>query len=301
MGLFNKFRKNQANTNYYPQYADPMEAQFWQLYADSLLLKDRGALKSALLKREEACQKYAFNQGFKGMGYHHLAILTMYHLGNGQAAAKYARDSLSCGDEYYRCSQEHLAELQFGAHLESLQTAAMTSSTYDEALDYIQQGETLYGDVFITKRKELEEFRRDYPRFSDYQRQTSLLYYSRVSAELDQGDYAPAMSLLQLMLDRSEEPSYDLSYEEYVDILDDYGTISAMYLMKKARILGGSPEYFAHELAFIADEPLERIANFLPDCEPGDKEKFQNIVKALGNFPGVQSSKAFLMCKSKIE
>lgn len=300
MGLFDRFGKGkrQRETNYdHPEYADPKEAHFWQLYAESLYGKDHGALKSALFKRQDACMNYAINRGYQGMGYHNLAILAMYHLGQGQAAAKFARESLNYGEEYYRCSQEHLAQLQFDAYLESLQTAMMTSASYDEALDYAKQGAKLYGGIFTTKIKEMEDFRREYPRYADYQRQTSLLYYSRVSAELDQGDYAPAMSLLQLILDRAEEPAYDLSYEEFVDILDDYGTITAMYLMKKARLLGASEEEFARELAFIADGPLERIAKFLPDCEPGDREKFQRIMNSLGSFPGVQDRAYFKMCR----
>lgn len=286
MGLFDRFRKNKSQTL-------SEEGLFWQLYSDSLHLKDRGALKSAMMLREEALKKHCPDHGYEGMACHNLAILTMYHLGMGQAAAKYARDSLAFGEDYYRCSQEHLAELRFGAHLESLQTAAMTAASYDEALDFIRQGEALYGSVFETKRKEIEEFRAKYPRYFDYQRQTSLLYYSRVSPDLDQGDYAPAMSLLQLMLDRAEEPAYDLSYEECVDVLDDYGTITAMYLMKKARVLNGTQEDFARELAFLADEPLQHIAAFLPDCEPADRPKFERIVAALGNFPGVADRDAF--------
>ena len=298
MGLFDRFKKNTSRAgngavNGHISYGSPQEEQFWRLYAESLQLKDRGMLKSALFKREDAYMDFCPDPGYKGMACHNIAILAMYHLGKGQIAAKYARESLDCGEDYIRCSKEHLAELQFGAHLESLQTAAMTVSSYDEALDYVRQGEQLYGGIFETKRKEIEDFRREYPRFADYQRQTSLLYYSRVSQELDQGDYAPAMSLLQLMLDRAEEPAYDLSYEEYVDILDDYGTISVMYLMKKARVLGGAPELFAQELAFIADEPLNHLADFMPDCEPGDRQKFENIVSAFRTFPGVAERAAF--------
>ena len=291
MGLFDRFRKNTSQTA--GRSGNSEEGQFWKLYAESLQLKDRGALKSALTKREEMYTKHSPNQGYEGMACHSLAILAMHHLGMGQFAAKYARDSLSLGDDYYRCSQEHLAELRFSAHLESLQTAAMTAASYDEALDYIRQGETLYGGVFETKRKELDAFRTKHPRYFDYQRQTSCLYYSRVSPDLDQGDYAPAMSLLQLMLDRAEAPAYDLSYEEYVDILDDYGTITAMYLMKKARVLGGTQADFARELAFIADEPLQHIAAFLPDCEPADRPKFEKIVNALRTFPGIAERDVF--------
>ena len=49
------------------------------------------------------------------------------------------------------------------------------------------------------------------------------------------GEFDSIPSLLMLMLDRAEKPGYDLSYEEYVDILDDYTTITAMYLMKILR------------------------------------------------------------------
>ena len=81
--------------------------------------------------------------------------------------------------------------------------------------------------------------------------------------------------------------------EGYVDILDDYGTISVMYLMKKARVLGGTREDFAKELAFIADEPLHRLAAFLPDCEPADRQKFENIISAFRTFPGIPDRDSF--------
>ena len=311
MGLFDRFRKKGSDNNFRKQdsgmefrkqaaadsgslgYRTPEENRFWQLYVESLQCKDRGMLRSALDKREQAWKTACPDRGYEGMALHNLAILTMYHLGLGQDAAKYARLSLGCGDDYYRCSQEHLEELRFGAHLESIQTAMITASSYDEALEYCAQGEKLYGGIFEQKRKEIEDFRKDNPRYLIYQVATSHLYYSRVSQELDQGDYAPAMSLLMLMLDRAEEPAYDLSYEEYVDILDDYTTITCMYLMKKARQLGGSEDQFARELAFIADEPLRHLAEFLPDCQPGDREKFDRIIAAYRTFPGVAERDAF--------
>ena len=299
MGLFDKFKKGNEKRNALPKgtgslgYADPKEEAFWKIYVESLQAKDRGALKTAMEKREQALNTASPDQGFKGMAQHNIAILAMYHLGQGQRAAKAARDSLECGDEYYRFSESHKEELRFGAHLESLQTAMMTASTYDEALQYCQQGAKLYGSIFTTKLQEIEEVRKEYPRYADYQRMTSLLYYSRVSPEQDQGDYAPAMSLLQLLLDRSEEPAYDLSYEEFVDILDDYGTITIMYLMKKARMCNVDQDTFRRELAFIADEPLKRIADFLPDCEPADRPRLDNIIKAFRMLPGVAERDAY--------
>ncbi len=301
MGLFDIFRKK-PKQNEVPErdprfdYDDPEEEIFWRMYAESLEYKDQGKLYSALKTREDAWHGIPLRGeylGMKGMAMHNLMILSMYHLGNGAEAAKYARMSLDLGDDYIEFSETHKEEIVYGAHLESLQTAAMTASSYEEALKYTLEGEARYGERFIVKRKEIEEFRKGCPRYADYQRQTSLQYYSRVSPEMDQGDYAPAMSLLQLMLDRAEAPAYDLSYEEYVDILDDYGTITVMYLLKKARVLGGTPEDFAKELAFIADEPLNHIAAFLPDCEPGDKEKFDHIIDALGKLPGIKEREAF--------
>jgi len=300
MGLFDMFKKKdtdsapkQKDTQPEFSYGDPKERKFWELYAQSLRYKDRAKLTSALDNREVAYREACIDAGYKGMACHNLAILYMYHIGNGQKAAKYALESLSYGDEYYRCSQAHLEELQFGAHLESLQTAAMTAGSYDEALKYVAEGEKLYGAIFTQKREEIEKFRKEYPRYFDYQRMTSLQYYSRVSAEQDQGDYAPAMSLLQLMLDRAEDANYDLSYEEYVDILDDYVTITAMYMMKKARILNGSQSVASCELAHLADGALTHIAAFLPDCQPGDRQKFENIVMALSQFPGVKIRESY--------
>ena len=293
-GFDMEFRKQEADST---GYRSPEEQRFWQLYVESLQMKDQARLRSALDKREEALNTACPDRGYEGMALHNLAILTMYHCGLGLKAAEYAKKSLDCGEDYYRCSQDNLDWLQFGAHLESIQTVMMAASSYDEALEYCAMGEKYYPGIhnglFERKRTEIEEFRKNNPRYTHYQMATAGLYYSRVSQELDQGDYAPAMSLLQMILNRAEQAGYNLKYEEYVDVLDDYTTITIMYLMKKARLLGGPPELFKKELAFIAEEPLKYLADFMPDCEPGDRERFERIIAAFRTFPGVSDLAAF--------
>ncbi|MCR4752744.1 MAG: hypothetical protein K5852_10665 [Eubacterium sp.] len=39
--------------------------------------------------------------------------------------------------------------------------------------------------------------------------------------------------------------------------------------------------------------PLRRIADFMPDCEPGDKQKFINIAGAFSNMPGIRGRDSF--------
>ena len=270
-----------------------MPEQFWNLYQRSLLEKDRGALASALRLRKEAYDISKTDNGYLGMACHNLAILEMYHLGDGKAAAKYARESLDCGEEYYRFSEKCREIIMFGAHLESLQTAAVTSTTYDEALGYIAEGKKRYGSIFENMEKSVNSIRNSDGRFYEYLRATSLLYYSRVSAEQDKGDYAPAMSLLQIIIDHAEEREFDLGYEEYVDVLDDYLTITVMYLMKKARVLKGTMADFGNELAFIADEPLKRLADFLPDCQPSDMKTFQFIIQGYAQLPYIKERSSF--------
>ncbi|NLZ55597.1 MAG: hypothetical protein GX900_02895 [Clostridiaceae bacterium] len=287
-------KKNSASAVAGP---DLFEQSFWRLYRESLQLKDRCALMSAYKKRvqanELALQQRPVNKGYIGMGYHNLAILNLYHISAGLEAAKQARQSLECGDDFYKLSEKRRDILQFGAHLESLQVAAMTSTSYDEAISYINEGKKLYGGVFADMLESLLDFRKTNPRYGAYQRAVSLTYYSRVSAELDKGNYAPALGLMEIMLTNAEAPEYDYSYEEYVDILDDYACVTVMLLLEKGRILNGTNREFAEELAWIADKPLKMLADFMPDCQPGDREKFEMVIDVYRNIYGIAERNSF--------
>ena len=270
-----------------------LEKRFESLCAESKRFEDRGALASALAKYLEACSVCENDAALKGMAYHHAASLALHSIGNGIDAANYAREALECGDAFRAYAEKNAGESQPNAYCESLRIAALTATSYDEALEYADQGEELYGDDFGGLAAKLREFRADHPRFADFQRSESLTYYSRVSAEEDKGDYAPAMALLQTMLSHAEDEGYGLPHEEQMGILDDYGTISIMHLLGKARSSGLSQEDFAEELSFIVDGPLSQIADFLPACQAADKQKLDRIIQGIKMLPGVSQRASF--------
>ncbi len=297
MGLFSRRSKPEKNSFSAFSGLDPFEQRFWELYTESLQFKDRCALMSAYRKRiqasELALQQNPINKGYVGMGYHNLATLNLYHISAGLEAAKQARQSLEYGDAYYELSERKRDILKFGAHAESLQVAAMTATSYDEAISFINEGSKLYGGVFSNMLDSIMNFRRTNPRYGDYQRAISLTYYSRVSAQQDKGDYAPALGLMEIMLTNAERPEYDFSYDEYVDILDDYTFVTAMLLLKKGRIMNGTNREFAEELAWIADKPLKMLADFMPDCQPGDRQKFESIIDGYRGLYGIAERDSF--------
>lgn len=131
-------------------------------------------------------------------------------------------------------------------------------------------------------------------RWGEYQFSRSQLHFSRESAEKDKGDYAPGMAYLQLIIDRAEDPAYELSYEEFEDVLDTYGFITVQYMLTKSMATQMSPDEFSRELAFLADAPLQRIAEFLPDCQPSDRSTFDFIINnGFRMLPGVEERDAF--------
>lgn len=282
MSIFSRKPKGSGMTRF--------EENFWALFGESLKFKDRCALKSAYRKRIEACEMAQGNtEGYEGMGYHNLAVLEMYHLGKGVDAGVHARKSLEDANYYLLSEKRKKMHLDlFEAHLESLQMAIMTSTSYAEAADYLAEGLKLYGEKpFTGWEKNLKEFRDGGSRFVEYQMMLTSMFYSRVSQEEDKGNYPPGIAILEVILENAENPDYDLSYEEYVSVLDDYAMITGMMLFNKAKTLGGRPDDFINELAWLTEKPIKKIVEFFPDCQPSDREHFQQILQLFKTFPGV--------------
>lgn len=286
--------QSKDETHTAPEIDPALEERFESLCAEADRSFDRGALADALATYLQACSVCEESSALKGMAYHHAAAFALHHVGDGFSAAEYSRESLECGEAFRVYAQEHMVEGQPNAYMEALQIAAMTATSYDEALEFADRGVELYGDAFGSMTDELRKYRVEHPRFADYQRNESLKYYSRVSAEEDKGDYAPAMALMDIILRNAKEDAYRLSYEEQAQILDDYGTITIMHVLGKARASGLSQDDFAEGLSFIADGALFRLADFMPECQPADKQRFDRIIQGMKMLPGVSNRITFI-------
>lgn len=276
-----------------PEIDPDLEERFNSLCAESKRYFDRGALADAYAMYQQACGLCGESAALKGMAYHHMASFVLHQIGSGYDAADYARESLECGEAFRAYAQERMVEGQPNAHMESLQIAAMTATSYDEALEYADKGVELYGEEFGGMADDLRQYRAEHPRYADYQRRESLKYYSRVSAEEDKGDYAPAMALMDIILRNANEDAYSLSYEEQAQIMDDYGTITIMHVLGKARSSGLSQDDFAEQLSFITDGALFRLAGYMSNCQPADKQKFDRIIQGMKMLPGVSGRITF--------
>ena len=285
--------QHEAETPTKPEIDPDLVEMFASLCAESERFQDEGALESALAKYLQASVSCEKSAALKGMALHLAAAFMMHQVGDGFSASTFARESLECGDEFQAYAQEHQIEGQPNAYMESLQIAALTATSYDEALEYADQGVKLYGDDFGPMADELRQYRAEHPRFADYQRSESLKHYSRVSAEEDKGDYAPAMALMDIILRNAKEAAYCLSYEEQAQIIDDYGTLTIMHMLGKARSLGLSQDDFSNELSFIADGALFRLEDFMPVCKPTEQQNIERIIQGMKMLPGVSGRRAF--------
>ena len=120
----------------------------------------------------------------------------------------------------------------------------------------------------------LEQF----PRWIDFQKNYAGIFYSRSSAAQDRGDYSPACALLGLILSREGERGYDLSEDDYVNLLDDYLMVSLRYFTRISDKLlknGGAPD---REILFLVRKPLQVLIDFLPDCQ---EKRYRDLLKSV--------------------
>ena len=255
------------------------EERFWNLYSESLLYKNHAWLTSALKAREKGLRLMENRHDYYCMAQHNLMVLQYYHRCDGVAAYESGKNSLRYKDEYRALSDKMIPRLGYSAYDESLLYTATLAKNREEAMELFEEVvRRNTNPTAVQQSKEMLSLMDEIPRWSEYQKNFAHNFYSRHTPQEDKGDYSPACALLGLILSREGEKGYDLSQEEYVDMLDDYLIVSLKYFTLRSDVLlrsGGTPD---QELLFIVKKPLKMLIDFLPDCE---EERFRNIFRSV--------------------
>ena len=255
------------------------EQDFWSLFFQSLEYKKQGRLASALEARESGLRMMEDRHDYYCMAQHNLLVLQCYHCCDGVSAYKSGKESLRYKDEFRELSDRMSPMLKYSSYDESLVYTAMLAKSREEAGELLREAvnRNAYRTA-VQHAKEMLAMMEKFPKWLDYQRNYAANFYSRHSAQYDKGDYSPACAILQVILSREGEKGYDMTEEQYVDILDDYLMNSLRYFTLRSGVLiqnGGSPD---RELLFIVKKPLKVLIDFLPDCE---KKRFKDIFRSV--------------------
>lgn len=259
--------------------ADPVWNDFFQSFLQSLQFKNVAMLSSALRERERALDMVRGHRDYESLAYHNLQVLKFMHCCDGIGAYADGKKSLEYKTEYRELSDRKEPVLRYSSYEESLIYTAMLAKSHDEARELLKEVvERNKVRTAVKQAKEMLESMEKTPRWFDFQRGCTTVFYSRHSAAEDKGDYSPACAMLQLMLSRADDRGYDLTEEEYVDMLDDYLVVALKYFTLRSNVLlqnGGAPE---GELMFIVRNPLRVLIDFLPDCE---EKRFKDVFRSV--------------------
>ena len=265
---------------------DDDERDFWSLFFQSLEYKKQAMLKSSLAAREKGLEMMMNRRDYYCMAQHNLLVLQCYHCCDGVSAYQSGKESLKYKDEYRELSDKMKSLLHYSSYDESLVYTAMLAKNREEAKELLEEAVTRNAyHPAVKHAKEMLAMMEKFPKWLDYQRNYSANFSNRHSAQQDKGDCSPACALLQVILSREGEKGYDMTEEQYVDILDDYLMISLKYFSMKFPLLiqhGGSPE---KQLLFMLKKPLQVLIDFLPDCEEKRfKDIFRSVMKEYENY-----------------
>lgn len=253
---------------------------YWERFYNSMHCKQQGMLVSALAYRQGNLShtEGTADSGYRGLAAHDIMILELFQCADGKNAYLHGKASLE-DPAFANLANTLEKQLHYNTYHEALMFTAMLACSYEEAEKMLMQAELCCNKKLDKEIATRRNYRKDCPRWFDFQRAMSFNYYSRTNEASDKGDYSPACALLQIILQRAEEPGYDVSYEEYLDALDDYLVLSFKYFARMVGVIlqnGGGDEAAEHELLFLLTEPLKILSGFLPDCRAQDKQLLKN-------------------------
>ena len=274
--------------------------EFLSLYAESVQLKDWGLLKSALQKRREATQLMKNNDAYYRLGKANEMILLGFHIGDGiqaRAACLEALKDLDNNglDAFAQLDREW--QKQFGISIlrDCLEFSFLWAESFQEAINYsVKLVEYFPTDRHKKRLEEVKESRmKTNNNWYDCQRGYIYNFASRDCVENDNGKYAPAMSMLQCIMQNInlgksgyvfDDP--DKAYLSYEDCLDDCLMFSIKHLSviaqkystefskNERQMQGYNPVQEQH---IIFENPLQYWLEFMPDCLPKDMEKYRQF------------------------
>lgn len=290
------------------------EPEYWKHFYESMLHIRSGELSSAREMRERNISSSYDMPGYDGLSEHDMMTLMLFHCANGEEAYRHGMKaleepefeklaaklrkanirSLTAASKKDRRAAEELKKMpETDGYQETLMLTAMLANSYEEAETLLARAEKSQNqrlDAEIAKRR---QYRKDYPRWFNFQRAMSFNYYSRTSEDKDAGDYGPACSMLRMMLERAEQPGYDLSYDEYLDLMDDYLLVSYKYYDRMQKTFRAAAweqartnpimrnqervrALLERELSFILSTPISLLKAFVPDLKPQDRKLIIN-------------------------
>jgi hypothetical protein len=259
-----------------------IDKKFLNLFQESRAFKDAGMLKSALSKREAATERMKHDKGHYALGKANEAILLGYHIGDGIAAFAAAKEAIKDIGAFQAASEEWEEQTGLTVFDDIFSIIRQWSASYDECVElnklrvkWFATNEARYG---LT---DIENSRRQEPRWWITQLSIAYDYYSLDLPEMDQGLYAQGMSVLQCILSRSlsEEPGYELDYDAYVHLLNDYVVISRKHflnILNKYQAKAGlykTPDN-PDEVLIVLENALKIWTDFAPALEAKDKALF---------------------------
>jgi tetratricopeptide (TPR) repeat protein len=259
-----------------------IDQKFLHLFLESIAFKDAGMLKSALSKRKEATERMKHDEAHYALGKANEAILLGYHIGDGIAAFDAAKEALKNTEVFYTASKEWEKVTGLTVFNDIFNIIRQWSASYDECVELNKLRVRWIADNGAKQNLEdIENCRKHEPHWWITQLSIAYKYYSRERPELDKGLYAQGMSVLQCILSRSftEDDGYNLDYDTYIHLLDDYIVISIKHfqnVLNKYQIKAGlynnpdNPE----ELLIILEKTIKIWTDFASILETKDKALF---------------------------
>lgn len=255
-------------------------ASFWTAYYDILKTGyQSGALSSTMRRKEDLIILSGDNPAYLCLAHHSQMTGYFSECCDGVKAYYHGKKSLAYPKEYKKLSRKLEPGLHYSCYEESLAVTAVLSPDREEALELFSKIVKLKSDSRFCEiaKRSLDDIMK-FSRWCDFQKNYAAQYYSRVSAEKDSGDYSPACAILSMILEREGGTGYDLTEEEYVNILDDLLMLSLKYFAIRCEAVLERRLSPKEELLFIVQKPLEILVSFLPDCQ---EKRYRDIFKSI--------------------
>ena len=255
---------------------------FWMERYEAMKDRKDAYLTTSLKKRKKLVSMAGDKRDLYCAAYYDLMILQFGSMCDGISAYESGKESLKYPKEFKKISDNLEGGLGYNMYAKSMMITASLSPDREEAArlsnEVIRDNKDQY---HITVAKEMLQMMEEFPKWSDFQWNFAHHYYSRTNPELDRGEYSEGCAILMTILEREGQPGYDLSEEEYVNILDDCLMLSLKHFL--LLLYTGYNSFLNNrtvplsELSFILQRPLKKLLEFLPDCE---EKRFREIFKS---------------------
>ncbi|MDR1678123.1 MAG: hypothetical protein LBS44_07020 [Deltaproteobacteria bacterium] len=267
-----------------------MNQEFMRLFRESQSLTEAGRLKSSLEKLQAATLT-ADDRGWRALGKANEAILLGNHLGDGLAAYKAARESLSYIKDFQSASAEFAEMTQLTVFEDILNILPRWSENYEECLRLNQiRVVFLPSQESNDKLQEIMDLKSQETEWWLTRLGLAYNFYGSERPEPDLSRIAQGMSVLQCLLRRAldETPGFNLTAEQFEAVLLDYIFIGYKYLevlRKRLRSKGGDGKSRdKEEILAVAGNILDIWLEVAPDIPTWKKENRKEFEDVFGYY-----------------